>query len=106
VRLNGERGLLDVAEVRLAAFIERSGNTNENGVSFLEFGKIGGGAEMTAVDELLDFGLLDMLNVGLAGIQHGDFRGIGVKAGDLVASFGKTERQGKSYVTASDNSNF
>ena len=61
---------------------------------------------MAAVDELLDFGLLDMLNVGLAGIQHGDFRGIGVKAGDLVARFGKTERQGQTYVTASDNSNF
>ncbi len=106
MRLNGDGGLFDVAEIGLATLIERSGNTDENGVCFLELGKIGGGAEVAAVDELLDLGLLNVFDVRFAGVEHGNFGGIGIKTGDFVAGFGKAKSQRKSDVTASDNSNF
>ena len=106
IGLNRDGGLFDVAEVRFAAFVERSRNTNEDGVGFLELGKIGGGAEVAAVDELLNFGLLDVLDVGFAGVEHGNFGGIGVKAGDFVAGFCEAQRQGQAHVTATDDRHF
>ena len=88
--MNGERGLLDVAQVRFTTFIERSWHADDNGVAFLELLEIGGGAEMFAIHELLNFGLLNVLNVGFAGIEHGDFFGIGIKTCNFVTRFRKT----------------
>ena len=61
---------------------------------------------MPADDELLNFVLLNVFDVGLAGVQHGDFCGVGVKASDFVACFSKAKRERKTNVTTSDNSDF
>ena len=61
---------------------------------------------MAAIDELLYFSLLNVLDIGFSGIEHGYFAGIGVKTDDPVASFSKAQRQGKAHVTASNNCNF
>ena len=106
MRLDGDGCLLDVAKIGFATLIERSGNTNQDGVGFLELGKIGGGSEVAAVDELLNLGLLYVFDVRFAGVEHGNLGGIGIETGDFVAGFGKTQSQGESHVTASDNSNF
>jgi len=106
VRVNGDRGVLDVAEVRLTTFIERRGNADDDGVDILQFREIGGGAKMLAVDELLDFGLRDVLDVGLARVEHGHFLGIGVKSSDFVARFGEAQAQGEADVSASHDANF
>ena len=66
VRLDGQGGIFDVAQIGLATLIERSGHADDDGVGVLETRKVGGGAEMLAVDELLDFGLRDVLDVRLA----------------------------------------
>ena len=73
MRVDGLAGVLDVAQVGLAAFIERSRDADDDGVDVLNFGEIGGGAEVLAVDVLLNLGLLDVLDVGLAGIEHRNF---------------------------------
>ena len=57
VRLDGDGGLLDVAQIGLAAFIQRSGNADDDAVALAQLFEIGGGAEMLAVDELLNFDL-------------------------------------------------
>jgi hypothetical protein len=44
-----------------------------------------------------------VLDVRFSGIQHRDFLGIGVEAGDLVSSFRETQRQRQTYVTATDD---
>src|SRR5437762_10595262 len=106
MRLNGNRGLFNIAEIGFTAFIERGGNANQNRVGLLELGKISGGAEVAAVHELLNLGLGNVLDIGLSRIEHGNFRGVSVKASDSVPGFSKANRQRKSYVTASDNSNF
>ena len=41
---------------------------------------------MAAIDELLYFSLLNVLDIGFSGIEHGYFAGIGVKTDDSVAS--------------------
>src|SRR6202008_4796707 len=82
MRLNGLRRVLDVTEVGLAGFIQRRGNANDNGVPFRELGEIRGRVEVAAVHKLLDFRLLDMFDVGFAGVQHANFFGISVKSGD------------------------
>lgn len=44
-----------------------------------------------------------MLDVGLAGIEHGDFGGIGVKSRDFVARLGETQGQRQPYIAAADD---
>ncbi len=61
---------------------------------------------MLAVDELLDFGLGNVLDVGLAGVEHRDFLGIGVKSGDFVAGFGEAQTQGEADVSAANDGYF
>ncbi len=56
--------------------------------------------------KLLNLVLWDVVDVRLAGIEHGDFNWIGIETRHPVSGFGKTQGQGKAYVTASDNSNF
>jgi hypothetical protein len=87
IRLDGDGSLLDETEIRLAAFVERSRDANEDGVNVLEALEIGGGIKVAAVHELLNFVLANVLDVGFARIEHGDFSGIGVKTGDLLACF-------------------
>ena len=61
---------------------------------------------MLAVDELLDFGLRDVLDVGLARVEHGHFFRVGVKSGDFVAGFGKAQPQGEADVSAANDGDF
>ncbi len=58
---------------------------------------------MLAVDVLLNLGLLDVLDVGLACVEHRNFFGIRIESGDFVAGFGKTEAEGKSDIAAADD---
>src|SRR5262249_46126970 len=97
IGLDGDGGLFDEAEVGVAPFVERRGHADEDGVDLLEALEIRGGVEVTAVYELLNLVLADMIDVGLPGVEHGDFGRIGVKTGDSVARFGKTKGEGKSY---------
>jgi hypothetical protein len=61
---------------------------------------------VAAVDELLNLVLANMLDVRLAGIEHGNFAGVGVKTRDFVTGFREAQGEGKSYITAADDSNF
>jgi len=61
---------------------------------------------VAAVDELLNLVLRDVFDVRLAGIEHGNLAGIGIETGHLMPGFSKAQGQRKSYITASDNSNF
>jgi hypothetical protein len=47
-----------------------------------------------------------VFDVGPAGIQHANFFGIGVKSSDLVAGFGKTEREWEPNVAAANDGDF
>ena len=70
-----------------------AGTADENRVDFFELGKIGSGAEMAAVDELLNFDLRNVIDVGFPVVKHGNLGRIGVKAGDFVAGFYEAQRQ-------------
>jgi hypothetical protein len=61
---------------------------------------------VAAVHKLLDFRLLDMFDVGFAGVQHANFFGISVKSGDLVAGFGKAKGERKADVAAANDGDF
>src|SRR5215471_6222880 len=45
-----------------------------------------------------------MLDVGAAGIEHGNFIRVGVKSSDFVARFGKAQAQRQADVAAADDS--
>src|ERR1700676_5023566 len=90
IGLNREGGLLHVAQIGFTAFIEGSRHADDDGVAFLELLEIGGGAEVFAIHKLLNLGLLNVLDVRFAGVEHGDFFRIGIETGNLVARFGKT----------------
>ena len=68
--------------------------------------EIGRSAEVLAVDVLLNLGLLDVLDVGFARIEHRNFLGIGVESGDFVAGFGKAKAQGKADISAANDADF
>ena len=68
VWVNGESCLLDVTQIGFAALIKGRGNANQDGVALFELGKIRGGAEVAADDELLNLILGNVLDVGAAGI--------------------------------------
>ncbi len=106
MRINGNGGLLHVAQIRFAALIERRGNTNEDGVGFPHLREIVACAEVPAVDELLDLVLRNVLDVGLTGIEHRHFVGIGIKSCDSVPRFGEAQRQGQADVAAANDSHF
>src|SRR5262249_27081831 len=106
MRLNHDGGLLDVAEIRLAALIERSRDADDDGVYFFQLRGVAGRGKVAAVDELLNFRLRDVLDVRLSGVEGVDFLLIGVKAGDFVSGFGETQRQRQAHVAASDDSYF
>jgi hypothetical protein len=55
---------------------------------------------------LLDFGLLDVLDVRLSGKEHLHFFRVGIKPGDFVSRFGEAQRQGQAHIAASDDSYF
>ncbi len=61
---------------------------------------------MLAVDVLLNLGLLDVLDVGLARIEHRNFFGIGIESSDFVAGFGKAEAEGKADISAANDADF
>src|SRR2546430_2389989 len=65
-----------------------------------------GRAEVLAVDELLDLVLRNVLDVGLAGIEHGHLAGIGIESRDFVPRFGEAHRQGQADVAAANDSHF
>ena len=106
VGLNGQSSLLDVAQVGFAALIERRGHADDDGIAFFQFFEIGGGAKMLAVHKLLNLGLLNVLDVGLAGIEHGHFFGIGVKTRNFVAGFGEAQGQRQSHISAANDAYF
>ncbi len=95
VRVDGEAGVFDVAQIGFAPLVERRRNADDDGVDVLEFREVGRSAEMLAVDVLLNLGLLDVLDVRFAGVEQGNFGGIGIETGDFVAGFGKAKSQGK-----------
>ena len=97
------RRLFDVAQVRLAPFIERRWNADQHGVHVAQSREIGGGVEALALDVLADFVGRDVLDVGLAGVQFVDFAGIGIESGDALADIRKAQRQRQSHVPAADN---
>src|SRR5262249_15927897 len=76
------------------------------GVRLFQLGKIGDRVEMAAVDELLDLRLRDVFDVGFPGVQHPYLFGVGVESRDLMASLGKTQRQGKSDIATSHDTDF
>jgi hypothetical protein len=47
-----------------------------------------------------------VLDVGLAGIEHRNFFGIGIESGDFVAGFGETEAERKADISAADDADF
>ena len=98
--------MFDVTEIGFATFVERRRHADNDGVNILKALEIGSGVEMAAVDELLNFILTDVLDIGLARIEHGDFGRVGIKTGDFMAGFGKAQGQGQTHVTAADDSNF
>src|SRR4029077_5947588 len=55
--------------------------------------------------ELLNLVLRNMLDVGLAGIEHLDLLGVGIKSGDFVAGFGEPQAQGQADVSTADDGN-
>ncbi len=61
---------------------------------------------MLGIDELLDLGLRDVLDVGLAGVQHGHLFWIGVESGDFVARFGEAQAQREADVSAANDGDF
>src|SRR6266851_5790129 len=89
VGINGNGGLFDVAQIGLAALIERRGHADDDGVDVLQFSEIRGRAEMLAVDELLDLILGNMLDIGFARIEHVHFGGVSVKSRYFMSRFGK-----------------
>jgi hypothetical protein len=98
--------LFHVAEVGLTALVQRRRDTNNDGVRFLDACEIGGRAKVLGVDELLDLGLLDMLDVRLPGIEHVHFVRIGVESRDFVARFRETQGQRQSNVSAANDGDF
>ena len=106
MRLDGFRGVFNVAQIGLAIFIERRGDANDDGVRFRELGEIGDGIEVAAVHELLDFCLRDVFDVGFAGVQHANFFGIGVKSSDLVTGFSKAKSERKADVATANDGDF
>jgi hypothetical protein len=106
MRLDGFRGVFNVAQVGFAIFVQRRGDADDDGVRFREPGEIRDGVEMAAVHELLDFRLRDVLDVGPASIQHANFFWIGVKTSDLVTGFGEAEGEGEADVTTSNDGDF
>ena len=64
VRRDGVRGLLDVAQVRLAALIERRGDADQDRVHVAQAGEIGCGVEALRVDVRSDFFGGNVLDVG------------------------------------------
>ena len=101
---DGARGVLDVAQVRLAALVEGRGDADEDCVHFTKAGEIGCRIEMLCVDVSFDFFGGNVLNVGLAGIQLFNFGLIEVESRDALANVGKPECERKSHVPAADNS--
>ena len=60
---------------------------------------------MLAVHKLLNLVLRDVLDVGLAGVQHLHFFGVGIEPRHLMAGFGEPEAQRQAYVSTADNGN-
>ncbi len=107
IGLNGEGGLLDVAQVRFTTFIEGSWDADDNGVAFFQLLEIGGGAEMFAIHKLLNLGLLDVLDVRFAGVEHGEtFLEIGIETRNSVPGFRKAQRQRQSHIAAANDAYF
>ena len=104
--INGNGGLFDVAQIGLAALIERRGHADDDGVDVLQSSEIRGRAEMLAVDELLDLILGNMLDIGFACIEHVHFGGVSVKSRNFMSRFGKSQRQRQAHIPAADDSDF
>ena len=106
MRVDGDGGVFDVAQVGFASFVERGGDADDDGVDFLQLCEISGSAEVLAVDELLDFGLWDVLDIRLARVEHRHLFRVGVKSGDLVARFGEAQSEGEADVSAANDADF
>src|SRR5262249_52128556 len=106
VRANRLGRFLDVAQVRLAIFIEGRRHTDEDGIHFPQPLKVRGRSEVPAVDVLLDLGLLDMLDVRPPGIEHPCLFRVGIKPCHSVSGLGETQGQWEPDVSTSDDSYF
>ena len=96
-------GLFHVGQVRLAPFVERGGDADEDRVHVGQAREIGGGGESGGVVPAANLVGGDVANVGLAGVELFDFRGVGVEAGDAVADFGEAESERQADVAAADD---
>src|SRR5262249_25378183 len=105
MRRDGFRCLFNVRQIRFAAFVERSGNANQNGVRFFELCKIGGRGKMPGIYVLLNLSLGNVLYVGPARIQHAYFGRISIEPRNLVACFRKSQCKRQTDISATDDAN-
>src|ERR1700751_2928325 len=106
MRLDRHGRLLHVTEIRLAIFVQGGWHTDQDRIYFLQFLKIRSRTEMRAVHILLNFVLIDVLDIRFSSIQHAYFFGIGIKPGYAMPSFGKSQRERQAHIAASHNPYF
>src|ERR1035437_10089310 len=101
-RFSGGR---DVAEVRLVVLVQRSGNTDDDGVHARDVGVIGGRGEALGARRL-DLGGRNPVDVGPAGLKHVDLPLVDVEAGDGELLFAEQQRQRQADIAHSNHANF
>lgn len=105
MRGNTAAGVEDVGDVGLAILVEGRGDANDDGINFLDTGKVNGGGEAAGRDLLLDGRGFNVLDVGIAGIAGGDLFIIDVEPEDLGAGAGELQAERKPDVTQADDGN-
>ncbi|MEY3457966.1 MAG: hypothetical protein RL215_1123 [Planctomycetota bacterium] len=103
---DGVSGGFDELEIGIAGLIEGSGDTDEQGISFVESGHIAGGIEDTAGDPVGDGLVGDMPDVAESLAEELDFCVVDVESEALEAGVGEGADERESDVAKSDDADF
>ena len=96
-------GLFDVLHVRFTRGVQGCGDACDHTVRFRESGEVSSGFEPATIAEADDSLILDMADVGLAGIELLDLSRVDIETNDTEPDSTEAQNQRKTDITQADH---
>ena len=103
MRDDGGKGVADVGKIRLEVMVERSGNTEDDGIGLGDAEEIGGGVELATSEGRRNVGSGDVLDITLTTQEMELFGFIDVEADHTEPGAGIGEQQRQADIAETDN---